>query len=221
MQWIFLFASLTLSAASTLSIVPPDETDAVRVVVPNFQNTTCPIMGKPASAKLFTDTPLGRIYVCCAPCIKKIRADVALSERAAYPSAQRVGNKVCPVNGQSIEEGSPTVTLQGLEISLSSEDCIEAARKSIQVTLLKATNPRVVEVHNGTCPVSGEVADAETVVLIGDSIVHLSSYDHLAELEAQPVQMLSRAKEIAAREAARRASQAKHAEEETRGKQSR
>ena len=53
---------------------PPPPPAALEVTVPQFPNPTCPIMGKPISDKLWTDTDKGRIYICCKACIKKIVA---------------------------------------------------------------------------------------------------------------------------------------------------
>ena len=60
------------------------------VEVPTFPNATCPIMGKKVSLPLFVDTELGRIYVCCKPCFKKIRANVPVAHKTAYPVVEEL-----------------------------------------------------------------------------------------------------------------------------------
>ncbi len=55
-----LFAGLSLSAAKT--------EDGVQ--------TTCPVMdGRPINKSLYVDYEGKRIYVCCAACIEKVKAD--------------------------------------------------------------------------------------------------------------------------------------------------
>ena len=79
-------------------------TRKVSAEVPRIANSTCPIMGKPASKLIHVDTRLGRIYVCCAPCIKKVRRDVERTYTAAYPTTKNAGNKVCPITKRKIEK---------------------------------------------------------------------------------------------------------------------
>ena len=59
----------------------PQEPPSTGITVPMFPNTTCPIMGKPASTKLFAETEKGRIYICCKSCVKDILADVDTAYR--------------------------------------------------------------------------------------------------------------------------------------------
>src|SRR5207237_6633349 len=109
------------------------------VTVPTFENSTCPIMGRPASKALFTDTEFGRVYVCCPPCIKKIQVDAERACKAAYPVVKKAGNTVDPVTGAVIGDKPVLIRLQGYEIALASEDSVKRARANAQITLTKAT----------------------------------------------------------------------------------
>ena len=183
---------------------------APAVSVPAFQNSNCPVMGKPASAKLFVDTDYGRIYVCCAACNKKIRQDPAGTHKAAYPKITKLNNDVCPITGEKIEPGSPTVLLQGYEVNLCCKDCIKPAQENAQMVLVKLLKPKVTVVGNKTCPVTGKAVEKNSVVLVGDELVNLSSVKCVDEVQKAPAEMLKKAKESAAKD-----SQPKEAEKKT------
>ena len=115
---------------------PTDPVPALQAEVPTFANATCPIMGKKVSMPLFVDTELGRFYVCCKPCYKKILANVPAAHQTAYPVVQEVKNAVCPVSGEPIGADAVVVTLQGYRFSVCCEACVAQARQHSQVTLV-------------------------------------------------------------------------------------
>ena len=172
------------------------------VTVPTFGNTTCPIMGKPSSKALFADTEKGRIYICCVPCVAKIKANPDRAYAAAYPTLKKAGNTVCPVTGRPVTPGV-TVTLQGYEIGLCSAQCAAVAKANSQVTLVKATDPAVVDIGNLTCPITGQPVVANAFCLIDKSLVRLSAPERVSDVQKDPAKALAKAKEIA--EAQRRA----------------
>lgn len=177
---------------------PPGGADAPAVAVPAFANATCPIMGKKASLKLFVDTPKGRIYMCCIKCAKEIRKDPDRAHAAAYPNVQKAGNSVCPVSGKEIpEKDAPAIVLQGREIPLCCEGCVEEARKNSQITLVKATNPKVRDVGNQACPITGKPVAPNAVVLIGNDLVRLSSPECVDAVKKDPAAAVRKAKELA------------------------
>lgn len=166
--------------------------------VPSYPNVACPIMGKPISTKLYTDTALGRMWVCCKSCIKDIQADVAVAHRTAYPTVAKVENKICPVGKKPIGEGSVRVVLQGFEFSLCCEDCAATARAESQVVLAKLNDEKLADLANSVCPVSGEKSARNVFVVIDGNIVRLSDAKCVAEVEKDPAKVLARAKEIRA-----------------------
>lgn len=170
------------------------------VSVPTYPNSTCPIMGKPASLALFAETPThGRIYVCCPPCIAKIAKEVEDAYRAAYPLVRKVGNSVCPVTDKPLGADATSVLLQGYEIRVCAT-CARQAEAHSQVVLAKALNPRVVEVRNRTCPVTGQPVVPNAFCLVGDELIHLASPKAVDEVRKDPVRFLRLAKEIVARQ---------------------
>ncbi len=193
---IALVCSLLAPAAARADEAAP------AVSVPTFANATCPIMGKPASLKLFVDTEMGRMYVCCPPCMAKIKKDVATAYKVAYPTTKKAGNTVCPVTGKPLDDKAVTILLQGYEIGLSSADAIPAARADSQITLVKATNPKVVDVGNRTCPINGQPVVANAFALVGNDLIRLSSPAAVDEVRKDPAKALKAAKDIAAAQAA-------------------
>ncbi len=172
-----------------------DSASNPKTSVPTYPNVNCPVMGKPASTKVFVDTIYGRVYLCCASCNKKVRQDPEGTYKAAYPKTTQAKNTVCPVSGDAIEAGSPTVKLQGYEINLCCKDCVKPAQDDAQVVLAKALNPKLKDVGNTTCPISGKPVVKNAFIVIGDEIVHLSASTCVQDAEKVPAETLKKAKE--------------------------
>ncbi len=193
------FLPFALSFATTLATAqsdnPPARPAAPAVSVPMFPNSTCAIMGKAISTRLFVDIEYGRMYVCCKSCNRKIQRDPHNTYKTAYPATKQVGNTVCPVSGKPIPEKAPTILLQGHEIALCCEKCIPDARQNHQLTLVKATDPDVVDVGNTVCPITSEAADPNTIVRIGNEIVRLAAPSAVAAVQKDPVKALALAKD--------------------------
>lgn len=166
---------------------------AATVRVPVAPNTTCPIMGKPISLKLFTDTTHGRIWVCCKGCIADIHDDVELAYRTAYPTTSNVQSETCPVTGKALREDSPFVELQGLRFRVFDEGAAKRAVEHSQVTLARVREPKLVDVGNRHCPIDGKPVQANAFVVIDGRLVHLSSPKHVEELTKGPQKALETA----------------------------
>ena len=186
----FRLHSLFVSLAA---MAPLAAQDPPKVEVPTFANATCPIMGKKVSMPLFVDTELGRFYLCCKPCIKKVLADVPTAHKTAYPVVQELKNTTCPVSGEPIGQGAVAVTLQGFRFQVCCAGCVDTTRTHTQVTLLKATRATVKDVGNTTCPVSGSATVANAFVLVGDAIVHLADPKLVDEVGTSPATVLAKA----------------------------
>lgn len=63
---------------------------------------TCPIMGGKIDKKLFVDADGYRIYVCCAGCLDKVKADPAKAVKALASKGEKVEIRpvVCPKCGE-------------------------------------------------------------------------------------------------------------------------
>ncbi len=205
-----LLSLSAVAAALLLTGVRADAEEAAPasapvVSVPTFENKTCPIMGKPSSKALFTDTDYGRVYVCCPPCIKKIQADALRATQAAYPVLKKVGNTTDPVTGAKIGDKPVLITLQGNEIALASEESVKPARANAQIVLTKVLKPDVVDVGNRTDPITGKPVVDNAFVLIDKDLVRLSGPEVVEAVRKDPAAALKAAKEIAAKEAEARA----------------
>lgn len=195
--------SLIVLLALSVMPNPAQGAEDLTVTVPVYKNTTCPIMGKPASDRLFVDVDGGRIYICCMPCVKKIKADPAKALAAAYPVARAVGNTVCPVTDKALPAGHPFVKLQGFKIGVFDKAAQTKAAKQVQLTLVKAMNKGVVDVKNPTCPISGGAVGTEYLCLIGKNIVHLSSMRVISKVRKAPADALAKARASAKKAAAK------------------
>ena len=189
-----MFRSLLLAAA-LLPVAIAQE--APRVDVPIQPNTSCPIMGKKISLPLFVDTELGRIWVCCKPCYKKVLANVPKAHQTAYPVVTEVTNELCPVSGEKIGEHKVAITLQAVRLQLCCAGCIEAARADAQVVLAKVADAKLVDVGNTTCPVSGEPVAKNAFVVVDGHLVHLSAPKLVDDVRKAPAALLAKARELA------------------------
>ncbi len=199
MRLLSVCCVLPLLAAVVVAQEPPApaKPQAPRVEVPTFANKTCAIMGKPVSMPLFVDTELGRFYLCCKPCNKKVLADVQAAHKTAYPVVEELKNTTCPVSGETIGEHAVDVTLQGYRLRLCCAGCVAAAREHSQVTLTKATRPQVGDAGNDTCPVTGKPVTANAFVVIDDVIVHLANPKVVDDVAKDPAAVLAKARSIA------------------------
>lgn len=186
------------------SAVQPQST----VSVPLYPNPACPIMGKPVSTRLFAETEKGRIYVCCKSCIKDILADVGGAYRTAYPTDKKIVNTKCPVTGNEIKKDSPTIVLQGFEFFVNDSAAAQLARAESQIVLAKLNDPKLVDLANKTCPVTGEATVKNAFVVIEGNLVRLSSPKLVEEVEKDPAKVLTRAKELRTKEDKERGAEA-------------
>lgn len=179
------------------SLLAEGPTAAPAVTVPTYINGTCPIMGKPASKAMWAETPHGRIYVCCPPCIAKIAKDPLKAYEAAYPVTKKAGNKVCPVTDKPLGADAVMVKIQGYEVGVCA-NCSAAALQDHQITLAKALDAALVEIRNQTCPVNAQPVTPNAFCVIGQELVHLSSPKAVDEVRRDPAKYLAVAKDIVA-----------------------
>lgn len=184
----FLFAT-PLAAQGVAATTPPPTAS-----VPTWPNATCPIMGKPVSMSLFVDTDLGRVYLCCKPCAKKVLADVPTAHKTAYPVVGPSANATCPISGEPIGTDAVTMTLQEHRFQVCCAACLPIARREAQVTLAKVT-AAVVDLGNEACPITGEPVTANAFVVIDDTVVRLSSTKVVADAAKAPAATLAKARE--------------------------
>jgi hypothetical protein len=208
---LHIASALVLACALPSPIAAQESTPAASVAaeavrVPAWPNSTCPVMGKAISTRLFTDTKYGRIYICCKACVKDIQADVESNYRTAYPETTKITNSVCPVTAKPIDSKTAVrVELQGREFSVADAQAAERARADAQATLTKLLDPKLVDVGNATCPTSGEAAAQNVIAVIDGHIVRFASAKAIEEARKDPKKTLARAREIRAEEDRKRA----------------
>jgi hypothetical protein len=175
------------------------------ILPPIYPNASCPIMGKPVSTRLFAETEKGRIFVCCKGCVPDILADVDIAYRTAFPSDKPISNAKCPVTGKEITKDAPTVVLQGFEFRVHDADAAKVAREESQIVLAKLHEPKLVDVENKVCPISGSATAKNAFVVIDGQIVRLSSPKVVEDVQKDPAKTLAKAKEIRERQDKERA----------------
>lgn len=195
---LFVLALLFPSVADTPPAAGAPQADAV--VVPATPNTTCPIMGKPISARLHTDTKYGRIYICCKACVKDIQADVDHAYKTAFPTTEKLDNKVCPVTGKPIGKDAVRVELQGRDFQVVDKTAAATAVDDAQATLAKLADPKLVDVGNATCPITAEPAAKNTIAVIDGRIVRFATPKAIDEAKKDAKKALAKALELRAEE---------------------
>jgi hypothetical protein len=186
-------AGMLAPALASANLVRAAE-DGARV--PRQVNSSCPIMGKPISLALYTDTSRGRIWVCCKGCIAQIHDDVELAHRTAFPDERVIANTHCPVTGEELAKDAPTVLLQGLRFAVRDAVAAERAVADSQVVIARVLEPNLVVVGNTKCPIDGADVVDNAFVVVDDHIVRLSSERHVEAASKDPAATLARAREL-------------------------
>ncbi|MEY2783930.1 MAG: hypothetical protein RL277_134 [Planctomycetota bacterium] len=192
-----MFCASLLSLLLLVQAPPPADNT---VIVPQWSNSTCPVMGKPISLRLFTDTKYGRIYICCKVCVKDIHDDLDVAYGSAYPAPAVIDNKLCPVTGRELPKDAPKVSLQGREFRVFDKAAAQKASEDAQVTLARLLEPNWQLIDNKTCPVSGEAVAANTILVYKSKIVRLSTPKAVDEFRKDPDKLLAKAEAIRAKE---------------------
>jgi hypothetical protein len=191
------FLLLSPLAAALPAQEPPS------VEVPAAPNASCPIMGKKVSLPLFVDTELGRIWVCCKPCFKKVLANVPKAHQTAYPVVAEVKNTICPVSGEAIGKDAVVVTLQANRFSVCCSGCVDVAKKDAQAVLAKIGEPKLVDLGNDVCPVRGTPTAPNAFVVVDGQVVRLADAKAVDDVKKDPAAALAKAKKLAAEQPAK------------------
>ena len=186
---------LLLPLSLSLAALPAQQPTAE---VPAAPNATCPIMGKKVSLPLFVDTELGRIWVCCKPCFKKVLKDVPKAHQTAYPVVETVPNPTCPVSGEAIGEHKVEITLQQKRFFVCCHECVAPARADAQAVLAKLAEPTLVDVGNDLCPIAGTKVAPHQFVVIAGHLVRLADGQAVEAARQDPAGTLAKAKQLAA-----------------------
>jgi hypothetical protein len=165
-------------------------------------------MGKAVSTRLFTDTRYGRIYLCCKACVEEVQADVEHAYKTAFPTTEKLENKVCPVTQKPIGKDAVRVEMQGRDFLVVDKSAATTATLDSQATLAKLLDPKLVDVGNAECPVTGEPAAKNTIAVIEGHIVHFASTKAIEEAKKEPAKVLAKARQLRAEEDRQRAEKA-------------
>lgn len=188
---------LTIPAFTVTIPAPAQETPAESgpvVDVPIHPNTTCPIMGKAISTRLFVDTDKGRFWVCCKACYEEILAELDLAHQTAYPEVEKLELKTCPVTGEPLPEEPFRLVVQGFDVPLCCEPCVPKFLADSQIHLALLANPKLVDLRNPRCPITGGEVSPNSYCTIDGVLVRLSSPRAVEEVKKDAAKALAAAK---------------------------
>ena len=174
----------------------PSDGKSLEVSVPSYRNTSCPHMSKESKTDVFVDSSHGRVYFCCKNCLAKAKKDPDASYAKAYPTAKKLGNKTDPIDGKPVKDGVVAV-YQGHEIGLSDAGHAKAvvANGDLYVTLL--SNPGLKDVHNAKDPTNDKPVADNAIVVVGNSVVHLSGHESVEAVKKDPAKAVEKAQKSA------------------------
>lgn len=174
----------------------PSTSKALEVTVPSYANPNCPLMSKPSKDDIWVDSSHGRVYLCCKNCLARAKKDPDVVYAKAFPSVTKVNNKVDPISGKPVKDGA-TVVYMGYEIALEDASHGKKVVENGDVIVTLLTKPEVKDVRNEKDPITNSAVVANTFVLIGDSLVHLSSTESVEKVKKDPAKALEAAQKTA------------------------
>ncbi len=159
--------ALTLTAgavAQETASVPAKVTKAVAALDAWQAQTMCPVSGKKLgdSKEHFVDYEGQRIYVCCAKCVKKVKAapELTLYKMASVGVAPADAQSKCIVSGKPLKNHDTFVSIGNKRIYTCCEKCASKAEKE-PAKYLDALEGRSAQKK---CPISGEPVEAFTTI---------------------------------------------------------
>lgn len=162
---------------------------------------TCPIMNKPVDATMkSTIVNNQRIFVCCPPCIEKIKNDPKTAvakvnaNYQAFVSAQADGNsdelqiaaqKICPVSGDKLGSmGKPVKVKVGKEHVFVC--CKECLAKKIELKHWKTIQDNLAKAQ-GICPIMKEPVDGSNkFTVVNGRKIFVCCPPCIEKIEAKP-----------------------------------
>jgi hypothetical protein len=189
----FVLVPLALACAAVAQETKPAGSPKLEVSVIAYGNPTCPLMSKPVKPDIFVESPKGRVWLCCKTCLARAKKDPDGAYAKAYPTVVKVNNATDPVSGKPVKPGV-TVVYQGHEIGLSDEANAKQVVANGDVYVALLTKPGITDLNNEKDPVTGEAVKDNLAVIIGDSLVRLSSAESVEAVRKDPAKALETAK---------------------------
>ncbi len=87
----------------------------------------CPVMGKPIDKAVAVDYRGGKVYFCCATCVRKFKADQAkYATKANYQLVLtgQVQQTACPISGKKVDP-KETLKVGGVEVAFCCGNCVK------------------------------------------------------------------------------------------------
>lgn len=123
---VVLAAGMPAAWACTACGARPEQKADAPVPVLEAQSV-CPVMGGAINRELYVDHEGKRIYVCCPPCINRVRADPAAAIAKLTEKGQAPAQALCPVTRKPIDPKFH-VDHAGRRIYVCGADCVGKVR---------------------------------------------------------------------------------------------
>jgi YHS domain-containing protein len=170
---------------------------AAKVEVPFFGNSKCPVSGEDVDKSAMAELDGQAVYFCCKKCLAKGREDVKGTLAKAYPEGKVVDlkNTMCPVMDEAIEEDKAenAVVVMGRRVHTCCDDCPAEVKAAPALYLAKAANPKLKEVGNSKCPVTGEAVSRMDIAIYNGKVVRLANAKAIDSFQKDPEKFLAEA----------------------------
>lgn len=184
-------AAIVVAATSAFA-VSEDAPKPVATKRPFYGNATCPVSGEKVDPAVFLEKEGERVYFCCKNCQGKSAADVAAAYDKAYPADKAVDakNTSCPVMGETLEPDAKKVTVQGHTVGICCPGCDKKMRKAANHYLAMASDPKLIELKNKKCPVSGNDVNKNSTLIVDGVLIDFCCDKCVAATEKDAAKVL-------------------------------
>ncbi len=105
--------------------------------------STCPIMGGAIDPAQYLDYGHKRIFVCCPPCVEKVKADPDAAIATLAARGEAPGQALCPIMGRTINPAQ-YVDHEGARVYVCCGTCLRRAKADPGAALQKLREKGVV-----------------------------------------------------------------------------
>ena len=158
------------------------------------KQTTCPIMGGDIDKNLYVDAEGKRIYVCCAGCIEKVKADpkkyiTQLEDQGITLDKTPVFQTTCPIMGGDIDKNL-YVDAEGKRICVCCAGCIKKVKADPKKYITQLEDQGItldkITVFQTTCPLNGGKIDKTSYVDAYGKRIYVCCAGCIKKVKADP-----------------------------------
>jgi YHS domain-containing protein len=158
------------------------------VVVPYLGNQKCPVSGEEKhDLGSFITVEGQKVFFCCNDCKPEGEKDPKATLAKAYPAGavKDLKNAKCPVSGKDVAADA-SVVFQGHKVHLCCMKCAKKFSEKPVATIVKVMHPDTTDAGNEKCPVTGEPARDDVVVIWQKKVIHLANPGCVGKFKTDP-----------------------------------